>query len=161
MAEILAVKSLSGGWWVGWVPVHRLVTATVRFGCDNIDVTKFFGSGNEFKIFTAANENEVPVADQSEALSVTKQEIENGGDCHTAISDISDQDVSCALKYWYTKASREVEEFYSKEIVSKLAVKKDGILFSRSRILDGQRFVTAAGFDAQSLGLEIGLNLMF
>ena len=36
MAEILAVKSL---WWgggvVGWVPVHRLVTATVRFGCDN------------------------------------------------------------------------------------------------------------------------------
>ena len=23
------------GWWCGWVPVHRLVTATVRFGCDN------------------------------------------------------------------------------------------------------------------------------
>ena len=39
MAEILAVKSLcggGGGWGgVGWVPVHRLVTATVRFGCDN------------------------------------------------------------------------------------------------------------------------------
>ena len=28
------LKSL---WWGGggWVPVHRLVTATVRFGCDN------------------------------------------------------------------------------------------------------------------------------
>ena len=38
MAEILAVKSLCGGvvgWVGGWVPVHRLVTATVRFGCDN------------------------------------------------------------------------------------------------------------------------------
>ena len=39
MAEILAVKSL---WWVGgvvgWVPVHRLVTATVRFGCDNFNI---------------------------------------------------------------------------------------------------------------------------
>ena len=46
----------------------------------NIDVTKFFGSGNEFKIFTAANENGAPVAGQSEALSVTKQESENGGD---------------------------------------------------------------------------------
>ena len=31
------VKSL--WWWGGgWVPVHRLVTATVRFGCDNMDI---------------------------------------------------------------------------------------------------------------------------
>ena len=31
------LKSLwwGGGGVVGWVPVHRLVTATVRFGCDN------------------------------------------------------------------------------------------------------------------------------
>ena len=36
MAEILTVKSLCGVVVVvGWVPVHRLVTATVRFGCDN------------------------------------------------------------------------------------------------------------------------------
>ena len=30
------LKSLWWGGGVGWVPVHRLVTATVRFGCDNI-----------------------------------------------------------------------------------------------------------------------------
>ena len=34
MAETLAVKSLcSGRGW--WVPMHCLVTATVRLGCDN------------------------------------------------------------------------------------------------------------------------------
>ena len=31
------LKSLWWGGGVGWVPVHRLVTATVRFGCDNSD----------------------------------------------------------------------------------------------------------------------------
>ena len=29
------LKSLWWGGGGGWVPVHRLVTATVRFGCDN------------------------------------------------------------------------------------------------------------------------------
>ena len=30
------LKVCGGGGVVGWVPVHRLVTATVRFGCDNL-----------------------------------------------------------------------------------------------------------------------------
>ena len=37
MAEILTFKSLCGvGGGGGWVPMHRLVTATVKFGCDNL-----------------------------------------------------------------------------------------------------------------------------
>ena len=44
--------------------------------------------------------------------------------------------------------------------MSKIAVMKDGILFSRSRILDGRRYVKASGFPDESLGQEVNLNLM-
>ena len=37
---------------------------------------------------------------------------------------------------------------------------KNGILFCRSRIIDGQRFLKTGGFDEESIGNEIGLNLL-
>ena len=39
------------------------------------------------------------------------------------------------------------------EIIKKIAVKKNGVLFSKSRILDGQRFETAGGLEAHE-GLQ-------
>ena len=36
---------------------------------------------------------------------------------------------------------------------------KDNILFCKSRILDGQRFLQTGEFDEDSLGVELGLNL--
>ena len=71
-----------------------------------------------------------------------------------------DEDMSRALNYWYLKATGEVEKFVKPETVAKLGVKKDGVLFCRSRILDGQRFLEAGHFEAESLGLEVGLSLM-
>ena len=68
-------------------------------------------------------------------------------------------DVTRSLDYWYTKATAEVEEFNKQEIINKIGIKKDGILYCRSRILDGQRLLIAGEFPEGSLGREIGLNM--
>ena len=54
---------------------------------------------------------------------------------------ITDEDVSLALQYWYRVGSREVSKFNKKEFIEKATVEKDGILFCKSRIMDGQRGV--------------------
>jgi hypothetical protein len=74
--------------------------------------------------------------------------------------NIDEKNISDALEYWYKKGSLEVKHFNKPELIARIAVEKDGILFSRSRILDGQRFVMAGGFSRDSLGLEVSLNLM-
>lgn len=73
---------------------------------------------------------------------------------------LEEDDVQRAMLYWYQKASAEVKQFVKKETVEKIAVEKEGILFNRSRILDGQRLIQAAEFSEGSVGNEIGLNLL-
>ena len=73
---------------------------------------------------------------------------------------ITDEDVSLALQYWYRVGSREVSKFNKKEFIEKATVEKDGILFCKSRIMDGQRFIITGGFTEENLGNEIQLNLM-
>ena len=75
-------------------------------------------------------------------------------------SEITDGDVSNALVYWYKKGSNEVKKFNKSELVSRIAVERDGVLYSRSRIMDGHRFIMAAGFNKTSLGKEVQLDLM-
>ena len=60
---------------------------------------------------------------------------------------VSDSDVSKALEYLFVKASAEVKEFNKEDLVKKIAVEKNGILYSKSRILDGQRVQVAAGLE--------------
>ena len=85
---------------------------------------------------------------------------DNAGDNRPKIQvTIEEEDVQRALIYWYTKASGEVKHFVKKETLEKIAVEKSGILFAKSRIMDGQRLVQAAEFSSDSVGREIGLNL--
>ena len=55
---------------------------------------------------------------------------------------ITDEDVSLALQYWYRTGTGEVYMFSKKKFVEKATVEKNGILFCKSRIMDGQRFIT-------------------
>ena len=75
-------------------------------------------------------------------------------------SEITEVDVSNALAYWYKKGSREVKNFNKPDLIARIAVERDGILYSRSRIMDGHRFIMAAGFNKTSLGKEVQLDLM-
>ena len=71
--------------------------------------------------------------------------------------NVSDDDINQALNYWYRKATLECKKFNKPELLARISVEKDGILLSRSRILEGQRFVLAGGFDSSSLGLEYSI----
>ena len=68
--------------------------------------------------------------------------------------------VSLALQYWYKMGSREVTKFNKKEFIDRAAVERNGILFCRSRIMDGQRFIITGGFNANGLGSEVQLDMM-
>ena len=63
----------------------------------------------------------------------------------------------CTLKT--RTGSREVVKFNKKEYVEKVTEEKNGILLCKSRIMDGQRFITTAGFDLDNLGGEVQLNM--
>ena len=71
-----------------------------------------------------------------------------------------DMDISLALQYWYKTGSKEVIKFNKKEFIEKAAVEKNEILFCKSRIMDGQRFITTAGLNEDNIGNEVQLNMM-
>ena len=68
-------------------------------------------------------------------------------------AQIEDEYVHQALVYLYRKATQEVIKFNSASKVDKLAVLKNGILFSKGRIMEGMNFVQTGGLDIQDLGL--------
>ena len=130
-----------------------------------IKVEKAFGNKHKFRVLLAQVDTKKNLAVEETVLSdifacTTDSGHDGKGVTKDAILSISDADISRAMEYWYRKGTAEVKEFNSKELLSKIAVEKDGILFSRSRIMDGQRFVMTGGFDKDSLGLEVSLNLM-
>ena len=57
--------------------------------------------------------------------------------------------------YWFKKATKEVKEFNKKETVERIGVEKDEILYCKSRIMDGQRFLASGDFDQNALGIDI------
>ena len=61
------------------------------------------------------------------------------------ICPINQVDTSHVFKYLYQTATKEVQEFNKPELIKKIAIEKDGILFNKSRISDGQRLHVAAG----------------
>ena len=70
---------------------------------------------------------------------------------------ISDESLHQALVYLYRKATCEVTHFNSSTKVEKIAVLKDGILLSRSRIIDGMNFQQTGGMSVSGLG-DLGLK---
>ena len=65
-----------------------------------------------------------------------------------------------ALAYWYKKGSEKVKKFNKSELIARTAIEKDGILYSRSRIMNGHRFIIAAGLRKNSIGKEVQLDLL-
>ena len=72
--------------------------------------------------------------------------------------ELTNDDISWSLNYLYSKASQEVKKFYSADFIKKIAVEKNGILVSRRRILDCQRFKAAGGLEENSPISELGIK---
>ena len=73
---------------------------------------------------------------------------------------LMEEDIQDALNYLYLTATKEVEKFNKPEALSKISIRKDGILFHRSRILEGQRFVQAGGFEGLDVLTSQGINVL-
>ena len=69
----------------------------------------------------------------------------------------TDDDMSDALAYLFKIASKEVKEFVKPEIVQKLSVERDGILYSKSRILEGQRFILSGDLEDSGILADQGI----
>ena len=72
--------------------------------------------------------------------------------------EVTEDDLSWSLHYLFSKASLEVKKFYSSDFIKKIAVERNGLLVSRKRILDCQRFQSAGGFEDKNLIGELGLK---
>ena len=75
-----------------------------------------------------------------------------------AVVEIGDEEVSKSLEYFFKKATVEVKLFQKPEFIKKVAIEKDGILFNKSRILDGQRLQVAAGLEDLEFLSNFGPN---
>ena len=60
---------------------------------------------------------------------------------------LDSSDISVALEYLFKKGTAEVKEFHKRDFLDKIAVERNGILYSRNRILDGQRLSEAGGLE--------------
>ena len=54
------------------------------------------------------------------------------------IVKLNDEALSAALKYFYKKSSEEFIEICGKKLANKLGILEDGILYSKSRLLEEQ-----------------------
>ena len=73
---------------------------------------------------------------------------------------LSEDDIQDALEYYYRTATSEVEEFNKPELIEKIAVKRHGVLFHKSRILEGQRFVQAGDLEGVEVLRSQGINVL-
>ena len=91
-------------------------------------------------------------------FGVKKPGIQFKGKNHVLITD---DDISRSLEYLYKKGTEEVIKFNKPELVRKISIEKDGVLYSKSRILNNQRFQIAGGLENKNiLGQgEFGINV--
>ena len=69
----------------------------------------------------------------------------------------TDKYIHSALHYLYSKATQEVLHFNPPAKVDKIAVMKDGILFSKGRIIEGMNFAETGGIEVCDLG-QLGIK---
>ena len=73
---------------------------------------------------------------------------------------LTDDEISWSLNYLFMKGSEEVKQFQKPDFIKKISVEKNGVLFAKSRILDGQRFEVAGGLEGSTALEEMRINLM-
>ena len=72
------------------------------------------------------------------------------------VSVVSDQDKSEALEFIYKTETNLVKKFNSKNKVEKMAIEEDGILYCKTRVLEGQTVKVAGG-----LSIDTSLSGLF
>ena len=68
-----------------------------------------------------------------------------------------DEDISDALAYLFRTATMEVKEFVKPDILKKISVESEGILYSKSRVMDGQRFILSGDLKDSGILADKGI----
>ena len=68
--------------------------------------------------------------------------------------------MSDALAYLFKVASKEVKEFVKPDIVKKVSLERDGVLYSKSRILEGQRFILSGDLEESGILADQGIIII-
>ena len=71
---------------------------------------------------------------------------------------ISDEEMSRSLHYLFAKASAELKHFHKKEFLEKIGFERDGIIYCKSRLLEGHRLVEAGGLEGMDIVQDLNLN---
>ena len=72
---------------------------------------------------------------------------------------ITDENVNDSLTCLFQKGTAEVKKFVKPDTIRKIAVEKNDILFSKSRILDGYRFQIAGGLEPKENLFQFGIKM--
>ena len=68
-----------------------------------------------------------------------------------------DEDLSDALSYLFKTGTKEVKQFVKPEILQKQTIENEEILYSKSRVMDGQRFVISGDMKDFEILADFGI----
>ena len=76
------------------------------------------------------------------------------------VVEIRDEVMQLSYNHFFSVATEEAEAFNDCEYLDKISVKKGRVRFSKSRILDGQRFVLSGGMEDSVVLRGLDINIM-
>ena len=136
------------------------ITAVIRLS-EGVEHQKVFNVFDEDYVEIVKKDSNEEVVDVHRlaafGVGVKKPGLQFKGKFHVILTD---GDMSLALEYLFRKESEVVKKFNKPELLMKISVEKDGILMSKTRILDGQRFQLAGGLENQNILAEYNMKLM-
>ena len=109
----------------------------------------------KFTVFTATSEDQIKSEDRN-----TKYFMLNCTRLRDMGIVLTEEDLSAALTYLYTKATKEIYEFVPRKVIEKEGIESDGILYAKCRILEGQELRVMGELD-EMLDLETFTGIKF
>ena len=135
-------------------PVFTVVTSVISMRDENEQVKVFnvFDANYMEKVFDAPSDVDEKPVDTHRVAAMSfgskRPGLQFKGKYHIVLTD---DDLSRSLRYLYEKGTEEVKKFNKSEFLKKIAVESYGILYSKSRILDSQRFQVAGGLEENDI----------
>ena len=81
------------------------------------------------------------------ATDLSRKRFQNGK--RHLIPKLNDEELSEGLHYLYKKATNEVLKYHDKKFINKRGIMIDGVLFCKTRVLEGQQLKIVGGLEGK------------
>ena len=131
------------------------------FKCLKERFTRNEDSKTKFQMFVTLTANKSIISEEHEGVAAVNTGVKKPGRQFIGKNAITltDDDISRSMEYFFKVESNLVKKYNKPDLLKKLCVEKDGLLFSKSRILDGQRFQEAGGLEDLNIFGDYNLKL--